>query len=171
MSLRNFKDAGAASCQLSDPVLSEIQDADGDPVHPGMAAPTPIGDVARLTRSQREIRVRRLIEQAEQIVQVAVSAHLGGRRIAALCVCCSPAVTTPRRWHICSVTRQHTPFTATPRSWTCTSCDERVTDRGPYEGHPADNETGHATDCPRHQREILAYRTRFDLDQDWEFER
>ncbi|WP_433622750.1 hypothetical protein [Nocardia sp. CA-120079] len=56
-------------------------------------------------------------------------------------------------------------------SWTCTSCDTRVTDRGPYEGHPADNETGHATDCTRHQREILAYQTRFDLDQDWEFER
>ncbi|WP_040698894.1 hypothetical protein [Nocardia vinacea] len=42
-------------------------------------------------------------------------------------------------------------------SWTCTSCGQRVTDRGPWEGHPADNESGHAEDCERHQREIRAY--------------
>ncbi|MBU3066433.1 hypothetical protein KO481_33540 [Nocardia sp. NEAU-G5] len=41
--------------------------------------------------------------------------------------------------------------------WTCTSCGQRVNDRGPWNGHPADNESGHAEDCERHQREIRAY--------------
>jgi hypothetical protein len=28
-------------------------------------------------------------------------------------------------------------------SWTCSSCGQRVTDRGPFESHPDDNEQGH----------------------------
>ncbi|QBS43576.1 hypothetical protein [Nocardia sp. CS682] len=58
--------------------------------------------------------------------------------------------------------------------WTCTSCNQRVTDRGPYEGNPADNETGHGEDCERHQREISAYRRQWDRADngpEWEFER
>ncbi|WP_280442684.1 hypothetical protein [Nocardia brasiliensis] len=57
--------------------------------------------------------------------------------------------------------------------WTCTSCEQRITDRGPYSANPADNETGHGEDCERHQREISAYRRDWDLDNDpgWEYER
>ncbi|BDT95954.1 hypothetical protein IFM12275_59300 [Nocardia sputorum] len=67
-------------------VLFEIENAPGDPVRPGMHAPTPVQDVARLNRSQREARVYRLIEQAEQIVVDGVRTHLDDRRIAAICV-------------------------------------------------------------------------------------
>ncbi len=37
-----------------------------------------------------------------------------------------------------------------PRSfgWTCRSCDEHISDRGLIQG-PADDELGHAEDCPR----------------------
>ncbi|MFE3222907.1 hypothetical protein [Nocardia sp. NPDC059228] len=42
-------------------------------------------------------------------------------------------------------------------TWTCVSCGQRVTDRGPYDGHPVDNESGHAEGCERHQRDICAY--------------
>jgi hypothetical protein len=40
--------------------------------------------------------------------------------------------------------------------WECTGpggCGQYVTDRGPYESHPADNERGHAEDCRRARRE------------------
>ncbi|WP_069167255.1 hypothetical protein [Nocardia altamirensis] len=52
-------------------------------------------------------------------------------------------------------------------SWRCACCAERVTDRGPWNPHPSDNESGHADDCARHQREISAYERRRDgYDQD-----
>jgi len=37
-----------------------------------------------------------------------------------------------------------------PRSfgWTCRSCDKHISDRGLIQG-PADDELGHAEDCPR----------------------
>lgn len=47
-------------------------------------------------------------------------------------------------------------LSATP-SWKCACCSQRVTDRGPWEPHPADSESGHASDCERHHREIAAY--------------
>ncbi|TCO61081.1 hypothetical protein [Actinocrispum wychmicini] len=47
-------------------------------------------------------------------------------------------------------------------SWTCTSCDRTITDRGPYNGHPADNETGHTTSCGRHNTEITHYMAELD---------
>lgn len=46
--------------------------------------------------------------------------------------------------------------------WTCRSCGKRVSDSGPYNGHPADNETGHGPGCERHQAEIAAYRAARD---------
>lgn len=50
-------------------------------------------------------------------------------------------------------------------TWTCTSCQQRVTDRGPWNPHPADNESGHADGCERHDREIREYVSgRDDLD-------
>lgn len=41
--------------------------------------------------------------------------------------------------------------------WTCRSCDQHISDRGPYEANPADSETGHLESCQRHQREISVY--------------
>lgn len=46
--------------------------------------------------------------------------------------------------------------------WACGSCTQGVRDRGPYNGHPADNETGHAEDCARHQAEIDAYMSHYE---------
>lgn len=43
-------------------------------------------------------------------------------------------------------------------SWTCGGCRRTVRDAGPWSANPADNETGHAPDCPRHRGEIDAYR-------------
>ncbi len=41
-------------------------------------------------------------------------------------------------------------------------CGERVTDRGPYNGYPSDNEDGHAESCRRLAAEQEAYRRRQD---------
>jgi hypothetical protein len=46
------------------------------------------------------------------------------------------------------------------RSWRCASCEERVTDRGPFAGHPDEEEAGHAPGCARHTAELDAWRTR-----------
>jgi hypothetical protein len=48
------------------------------------------------------------------------------------------------------------------RWWRCASCQQRVSDRGPFAGHPDDEETGHAPDCARHTAELTAWRTRHD---------
>ncbi|MEV1292751.1 hypothetical protein [Pseudonocardia sp. NPDC049635] len=42
-------------------------------------------------------------------------------------------------------------------SWTCASCRTRVTDTGPYNGHPSDVESGHADACARHRGEIAVW--------------
>lgn len=45
-------------------------------------------------------------------------------------------------------------------SWQCggpDGCGKYITDRGPYNGHPADNEAGHASDCLRHETEGETY--------------
>jgi hypothetical protein len=52
------------------------------------------------------------------------------------------------------------PFDRVWTSWTCASCGESITDYGPYEGHPSDDEKGHRADCRRHNAEIAAYRRR-----------
>lgn len=49
------------------------------------------------------------------------------------------------------------PFDRRSTYWTCMSCEQHVTDCGPYEGHPTDNETGHADGCARHHRESMEY--------------
>ncbi len=46
--------------------------------------------------------------------------------------------------------------------WRCSACAELVTDSGPYEAHPANNETGHADGCARHLAEIAAYQATWD---------
>lgn len=51
--------------------------------------------------------------------------------------------------------------------WTCTSCQARVRDTGPYEPHPADREQGHRPACRRHAAEIATWRreVRWDDEQ------
>lgn len=41
--------------------------------------------------------------------------------------------------------------------WRCLSCEQTISDRGPYNGHPVDCETGHAEDCARHAAEVEQY--------------
>lgn len=63
----------------------------------------------------------------------------------------------------------HTPsrqFDRVWTGWTCASCAQRITDYGPYNGHPDDNEGGHADDCARHAAEIAAYMRRQGYDED-----
>ncbi|MDN5854030.1 MAG: hypothetical protein L0K86_14520, partial [Actinomycetia bacterium] len=33
--------------------------------------------------------------------------------------------------------------------WTCGSCGQWISDRGPFESRPEDNEDGHSPECPR----------------------
>ena len=41
-------------------------------------------------------------------------------------------------------------------------CGESISDRGPYNGYPSDNETGHAEGCRRLAAEVEAYRRKQD---------
>lgn len=44
--------------------------------------------------------------------------------------------------------------------WHCTTCAAQVTDDGPFESHPGDNETGHTDTSTRHQAEVTAWAQR-----------
>jgi 3'-phosphoadenosine 5'-phosphosulfate sulfotransferase (PAPS reductase)/FAD synthetase len=57
-----------------------------DPLRPGLDAPTDIDLIARLTLSEREERVKFLIVQADEIVQMALEAHASKHTIAGTCV-------------------------------------------------------------------------------------
>jgi hypothetical protein len=46
--------------------------------------------------------------------------------------------------------------------WRCTACVRVISDRGPYERHPADNESGHAEDCSRLAAEVKRWRASCD---------
>jgi len=48
-------------------------------------------------------------------------------------------------------------FDAVSVCWDCASCGQWITDKGPYNGHPTDDETGHADNCARHAAEIAAW--------------
>lgn len=41
--------------------------------------------------------------------------------------------------------------------WTCSTCGEFVTDNGPYNPHPEDQEEGHAADCSRFRQAVSEY--------------
>jgi hypothetical protein len=45
--------------------------------------------------------------------------------------------------------------------WTCTTCGQHVTDRGPYEAHPLDNEDGHAGSCARMAAAVAEHAARW----------
>ena len=47
----------------------------------------------------------------------------------------------------------------------CAACGEWITDRGPYESQPEDNERGHAEDCARFAAELSAWQAERDA---WE---
>ncbi len=52
--------------------------------------------------------------------------------------------------------------------WTCRSCDQHISDRGLIQG-PADDEPGHAENCPRLTAAIAAWHAAWaDLDAEWE---
>jgi hypothetical protein len=60
-------------------------------------------------------------------------------------------------------------FTGEPGPWRqasfrfrCASCGGYITDRGPTQDHPEDNEQGHAEGCVRLAADIVAWRTRQD---------
>jgi hypothetical protein len=50
-------------------------------------------------------------------------------------------------------------------SYRCGTCGEFITDRGPYESYPDDNESGHAADCSRHAAAIAAWQAGRDDDR------
>jgi hypothetical protein len=53
--------------------------------------------------------------------------------------------------------------------YTCGSCAQGVTDRGPYESHPHDRETGHAETCTRMTAEVTAWQAERDAEEaQWE---
>lgn len=62
--------------------------------------------------------------------------------------------------------RPSMPFDRVATSWLCTSCGQRVTDRGPYSGNPADDEEGHAEGCTRHDKEVRELLARAGWDDD-----
>ena len=51
-------------------------------------------------------------------------------------------------------------FRVPSTSWRCTACGELVQDRGPFESHPGDNESGHTDTCARHRADVQAWRAR-----------
>lgn len=50
--------------------------------------------------------------------------------------------------------------------WTCATCSGRVTDHGPFDGHPDDAEPGHTPDCGRRARAIARLRATWDEEND-----
>jgi hypothetical protein len=46
--------------------------------------------------------------------------------------------------------------------WRCSACDRVISDRGPYENHPDDNQPGHTKDCPRLATDLTRWRASWD---------
>lgn len=56
--------------------------------------------------------------------------------------------------------------------WRCPACGQDITDRGPYNSRPADNEHGHAEDCSRVAAEVDAWQAEQDRREEaWQAER
>lgn len=53
-----------------------------------------------------------------------------------------------------------------PYWFTCGSCGEHVTDRGPYVASPLDQEEGHAEGCARFAEAVRGYRAQWEEDGD-----
>jgi hypothetical protein len=54
---------------------------------------------------------------------------------------------------------QDAPYRSDQRSsrWTCGTCEQRVTDSGPFDADPTECEQGHASSCARHRAALAAY--------------
>lgn len=52
--------------------------------------------------------------------------------------------------------------------WRCldAGCGNMITDRGPYDSHPDDCESGHASTCTRHAADLAAWQAAHDWDND-----
>jgi hypothetical protein len=50
--------------------------------------------------------------------------------------------------------------------WRCPACDRVISDRGPYESHPDDNQPGHAKECSRFAAELAGWRESWDESPD-----
>ena len=50
--------------------------------------------------------------------------------------------------------------------WRCASCGQHVTDQGPFEASPDNNEQGHAAGCARHAAEMATYHRNANSDPD-----
>lgn len=46
-------------------------------------------------------------------------------------------------------------------NWDCSSCGAWIKDHGPYNGHPSDDEEGHAESCERQRRALVAFRNKW----------
>lgn len=68
---------------MAETLLTARESWAGDPVHPGLDAPTPAAVVAELSREDRALRVRNLTAQAHQVVNLALEEHLEGRTLVA----------------------------------------------------------------------------------------
>jgi hypothetical protein len=53
--------------------------------------------------------------------------------------------------------------------YTCAACEQGISDRGPYENHPEDNERGHAGGCARLTADVAAWQAQREAeDAEWE---
>jgi len=53
--------------------------------------------------------------------------------------------------------------------YTCPACAQGISDRGPYESHPEDNDRGHADGCTRLAADVAAWQAQRDAeDAEWE---
>jgi hypothetical protein len=53
-------------------------------------------------------------------------------------------------------------FSGPSFTWRCPACDRLISDRGPYESHPDDNQPGHNTNCARLAHELHRWRASWD---------
>lgn len=66
---------------MTDALFTAADVYSGDPLNPDLVTPTPAEIVASLTSDERRERVHNLIVQAGDIVDMAITAHLGGRKL------------------------------------------------------------------------------------------
>jgi hypothetical protein len=130
---------------------------DGDK-YPG-PTPTPLAGVQAadwvVKRAGREIyeHVRRAREAGhswEQIGQALDMRPVDGRCVAEAAY--ERVAGRPADWSLSGPS-----FT-----WRCPACGRVISDRGPYESHPDDNQPGHAKDCPRLATELARWRASWD---------
>lgn len=71
---------------MSDALFTAADVYNGDPLRPDLDTPTPAEVVASLTSDERRERVHHLIVQSGDIVDMAITEHLGGRKLVGMAV-------------------------------------------------------------------------------------